>query len=41
VYKFSLNIKKLIVMARPKPMSRKPGLSKGRPYGKGGKAKKS
>ena len=25
--------------SRPKPMSRKPGLSKGRPYGCGGKLK--
>ena len=27
-------------MARPKPMPRKPGVSKGRPYEKGGKVKK-
>lgn len=27
-------------MARPKPMSHKPGISKGKPYGKGGRVGK-
>lgn len=27
-------------MQRPKPMSHKPGISKGKPYGKGGKVSK-
>ena len=27
-------------MARPKPLSHKPGISKGKPYGKGGRVGK-